>query len=145
MHRTHPETHRKTVAAPSTPDFFLLPPDAVNGMVIRRCLEVYELTTEVTGSVEELVSRLEHRRPSGAVLVEPFRHPGAIAKVRAILRASGARLPVIAVTADAMAPSRDRYLGEGAAAVVTLPAGPDQLSAEISAAVEAWTDGNRAA
>lgn len=149
-------------AAASTPESTSLPParlrvtapldvlvaedNRVNQMLIVKMLELAGHRVTLASNGREALQELERR--SFDLLLLDMQMPEvsgeqAMQRIRERERESGARLPIVAVTAHARRSDRDKYLALGADAYVSKPLKQSDLDSAIASALHAARRGAR--
>ena len=108
--------------------------DAINGIVQTAMLQHLGCTGEAVGSGAEALRRLEDGGIDLVLLdcqMPELDGYGTVARIRAVAAPGAPRLPVIAVTADAMPATRARCLAAGMDDYLTKPISLDALGAVL--------------
>ena len=112
---------------------------AVNQMLIRALLSKAGHRSEVVANGLEAVAAIRNKDYDLVLMDVQMPEMDGVAATRAIRKLSGAKgdVPIIALTANAMAGDREHYMGAGMDDYVSKPIQPDLLQAAIARVSEA--------
>ena len=111
----------------------------VNQMIMRKLLEEMGCFVEVVGDGYAVINRW--KKGGIDLILMDIQMPGmggeeATAQIRAIEASNQSHLPIVALTAHALAGDREKYLSQGMDAYVSKPVSPDALALAILTAID---------